>query len=1030
MPAYQLSSAISSLGPVQKNFNLFTGTKGSELVIVVGKVPSKVLIEVALKIGGKTLAAKGLCHKEKVNDRPMIVFSTKNTSCESKVRQACSKGGVSTPVTFKQLGEGDTDEVSGPEADMGGDNPLPIPERPAPMPPGSSPSASGPDAPLPTDQTPLTSPPQRGTAWQEAQPAPAEPNPSEVPVFRTSMPPVKERKDLLKDAFMALQSSMVSVVNQGDPVVKADVLHEAQGFTQSLASDNVDAAQTYLEKLNALISEKLPADATPPPARKTGFAIGSNRIPQQQATEGTVPPPQAQSFSTGSFEPTPVGQQAETIPGPASRKLSADGTKVADEGVLPTPVGRVAQTIPGQQPQQATEENLRQNATLVPDPSKVADPTPGTVPTDSSANGNGTATASGKPPLPSRDKLYNKEDHYVPPMPDPPTLAWLRSVGTPRPPKPVDIKKKFTEKFPADRMAQLKIDVDRGFFKGAGDFKTILTGVEDLQNAFAVIDKYQTANPGPVNPQLQAKLLEKYDALVAKAAKYQANFEEDGTATNYGVFSRSKDNTDNIRKTKISFTNEVLQEVMPARAQLKMGSRFDLMGRLGAIAANGALTADQEQQYHELRAEFLLLPTPPGVVAADGGTSTVSLLRGTDNKVAYAFKNKSGESKLMIDAGVPVGGGTAQEVLTSKLSDVLAEKCGFQSGFPRTTLATLPLDNTGDAQQNLGALVEGLPGKPMYESPEEYDDYGKAYKQLSDAEISGLDARYAAAGLTMKLSGEGGLDYDRLLKEEQANAIRAIPPKEVQRIVLMNLLSCNADSKWQSVMFNGANPRPFDGGGAMVTADVMADVATMGDTGPLNSTFGMSMLVIPNTDPVMKLDLQGNLVMGPNGRPVEAWPGEPHQATLAPLDSEFVAQLSGLKVDEISEAMKEEMRNIQGANPILGNAVGTANIDNMVQSMTFMKEIIAANPTTTLGDFVRAYNAKMNVYLESHMGPVRERKERREEERRAYKTRKRRHEPDLTGRCDYGSTRRRPPESPTLLLPLRVARFPPHRQRR
>ena len=345
---------------------------------------------------------------------------------------------------------------------------------------------------------------------------------------------------------------------------------------------------------------------------------------------------------------------------------------------------------------------------------------------------------------------------------------------------------------------------------------------------------------------------------------------------------------------------------------------------------------------------------------ASEGTGDVRLIRDASGQVAYAFKSIAGESEMMMNnTGVARGGGTAQELLTSKMSDVLEAVCGFKSGHPKSTLATLPVsDQGGDA--NVGALIEGVPGVSLEEIDDDavtakWEAMDQAEKDAAALRGKAFDQKDRAAataqnkppGRDLWDDGDPEESFVNLTKRERKERILSVPAKDVQRILLMNLATVNQDSKWASVMADGQSVRPIDGGAAMVPVEAVIGNARSRQRG---DAFGKNTGPI---DPVLGNSMLYNV------------PGGEHPAARAPLDPEFVNQFKDLDVDKVRDEMNAAVLSIQGANPVLGGAIGASNAESALMSLECIKEAINENPTATTGEFLKTYQARLKAALEA-----------------------------------------------------------------
>ena len=635
---------------------------------------------------------------------------------------------------------------------------------------------------------------------------------------------------------------------------------------------------------------------------------------------------------------------------------SSDGSEssTAQASGRPVPPPRPTQTAMPQQPppRQTAMPQIpplptqppRPTQTTVPPPQQMPQRPPPPVPTPPTQTVP-TGNAQPQPPRQPPPLKPGQDPALQPQMPNPPTLAWLRSFDAPKTPKK-EMKKRFSK----EKMKSIKDETDRGFFKGMGDFKTVFSGVEDLQASEQKVDDYIAAKGEAARPQLAAKLIEKYDALIQKIEKYQSNFDDTGTAVNFGRTKRSKGNSA-VRDAKLGFSEEARQAALEARAQLQLPTEFAAMSALSQRATQGNLSLADEQSYHQTRADFLLKAAgKDGLAKASGGTSDTQLIRGFDGNVAYAFKSIEGESDQM---GLPKGAGTAREVLTSRAAEVIKLQSDLDLGFPKTTLASLPMPNgTGGTVNRTGALITGLPGRPIAEISYEYTE--AEWGKMDDAERADVEARCKADPTIGWSAGVEDTFYGMLLKKEQQALIAQVPAEAVQKILVMNFASASADSKWSNVMIDGTNAAPFDGGGCMMSAQELKEAskakfdsgATGIKAGDVDPAFGTDMLEIPNG-------------------------GGEHPAANVPLGADLVASIRKIDPDQLETEMKAETQRLRSLDGRMNSAVDDSGAAASAESTRRMKRALetavtaasAQNRLPTTKEFVNAYNDEMRAWL-------------------------------------------------------------------
>jgi hypothetical protein len=302
---------------------------------------------------------------------------------------------------------------------------------------------------------------------------------------------------------------------------------------------------------------------------------------------------------------------------------------------------------------------------------------------------------------------------------------------------PVRQLPKFTDTFTEDKLTKLGKDTDRGRLKGRrGKFE------EPYQQALTIFNEYGRYLSGGEDPpeQMCPKMIEDLKELQTKAQEW--------------LNSKGDDNLDDTARAKIDACKDMV--------------------RLSRLAWQQLRLKEIERQYPDLqtappetRDEFLMLDAEMLRASieperAGTGTSEVSLIKGPDGKVVYAFKSVEGESRQM---GIPKGSGALRETLTSQLCSVLDQKWDLGFKWPGARLGKL----SGENGDTLGVLIDGMSGVPGQTVPGE--------------------------------------------------VLERVQPEDLQKVALCNLAFGQFDVKWDNVFVNDTGGKveltPYDGGAAL-----------------------------------------------------------------------------------------------------------------------------------------------------------------------------------------------------------------------
>ena len=538
------------------------------------------------------------------------------------------------------------------------------------------------------------------------------------------------------------------------------------------------------------------------------------------------------------------------------------------------------------------------------------------------------------------------------------------SAATPRKRTvPLMARRNVADVFTDAVMSKVEKDTDRGIPKGMGDFGKVFGNFRTLGKIEQKIRGGQ--NGGALDNTARANLTQAYDSVLGAITKYTTD--RPGTPT------------DAVQQIKQGFCKRAERGVGVARSQVKYADKFDRLTSLARKNVDAGLTDAEVAELDQNRAELLMRAMEHKEdEKPSGGTSDVRLIRDESGKVAYVFKSIDGESDQM---GFAKGEGTAHEILTSKLSEILSGY-GFETGFPRTSLANLPLsDGAGGRANAAGALVEGLSGQAPVETaetdgvkevmklaginfdaaklardlaaqglkPGQVDNkvrltrdqtLGRITAEQKQRVKDSLKDRLAKTGYTWDANitpDDMAMGYRNMCIKEADQLAGGLKNSEVNRALLTGMLSASGDIKWSNMMIDGDKARPFDGGANMLSAAQLKKISM--DGGVLKPASGLTLLSIPSD-------------------------GEkPHPAASQPLDPLLTAQILKIDPDVVEAQMTFAVAQVQRADPTLQNVIGTSNVKTCVASIKCVQAAIRSNPPT-MTDFVTAYNANLKAWIE------------------------------------------------------------------
>ena len=298
--------------------------------------------------------------------------------------------------------------------------------------------------------------------------------------------------------------------------------------------------------------------------------------------------------------------------------------------------------------------------------------------------------------------------------------------------------------------------------------------------------------------------------------------------------------------------------------------------------------ASSAQRVQQRQGHAAALAQAFGAKKSSAGSSDVQLIKNADNKVAYAFKSIEGETK---QTTMEPGGATMRELMSSAVASEIYNQSGLDFGFPTVTMASL------DGKP--GALIEGLSGDCF--------DVDGSRKELA------LGERTQAETTKMR--------------NEWTERAKAMPAKELQKVLLCGLAMGNFDVKWGNLMVEAdGSARPFDAGTAFPTDCDMAS-AIARDVIPIN------------------------LTMAPDGADLAS--------AKEPMDPALVAQFMQINAASLRRATAQARDRIAQDSGLDAGLVDDTAIERAIHSIEIIQDILTQTPQISMADFAVAYGARM-----------------------------------------------------------------------
>lgn len=279
-----------------------------------------------------------------------------------------------------------------------------------------------------------------------------------------------------------------------------------------------------------------------------------------------------------------------------------------------------------------------------------------------------------------------------------------------------------------------------------------------------------------------------------------------------------------------------------------------------------------------------------------GGTSDVELIQDSEGNVAYAFKSVAGETA---QSTMGRGGATVREAMSSKVSDVIFARTGFDFGFPKVAIASM------DGKK--GALIEGLAG-------ESYD-------------VEGLREASSKGKITPEESYK-----KQVLCGELAPKVAAA---ELQKTTLCNVAMANLDVKWGNMMVtDSGNTRPFDGGTAFTN----------------------------DLDMALAVGADGTRPRSPDGLTLNPFGGADLSAADEPFDDALLQAFNKIDLGELRKEIIAERARLMREHGFDPSLLDDSAVERSIRSIEIAQAILSDDTQAhTLKSFCQHYTDNMDM---------------------------------------------------------------------
>lgn len=411
-------------------------------------------------------------------------------------------------------------------------------------------------------------------------------------------------------------------------------------------------------------------------------------------------------------------------------------------------------------------------------------------------------------------------------------------------------RSKFKELFTVEKLKVMRGDYDKGHVKilsleigpGLGDFRSVLDAARKL------------AEGKDTDPGVLKGVIEKY------------------------LSSKERD------EGKVAECNKMLVEVKRWQQDV-IDDGFPDVGSLNSGVRERAM----QGRATAMKATF-------GLKQVIGGTSDVELIKDCEGKVAYAFKSVAGETS---QTTMGRGGAAVREAMSSKVSDVIYAKTGYDFGFPKVGIAAI------DGKK--GALIEGLAG-------ESYD-------------VEGLRAASSDGKITQEESYK-----KQVICGELAPKVAAA---ELQKTTLCNVAMANLDVKWGNMMVApDGSARPFDGGTAFTN----------------------------DLDMALAVGADGTRPRAPDGLTLNPFGGAELSTADQPFDPALLQAFNTIDVDELRREIVAERTRLMQAHGFDPSLLDDSAVERCIRSIEIAQAILGDDTQQhTLKSFCKHYTDNMDM---------------------------------------------------------------------
>jgi hypothetical protein len=259
MPDYDLKIAVNKIKENRRNFALFKGEKDNQVLITPQPAKSKQIEALEEEFGEVKRIAKGICFYE--ND--VLTFATKAEPApmwETITTKIFKAQGAAKflPVVFRQLAEGESDEVSATEDEGEEGQSEQIPEAPP------VPGATTTPKPTPTTQAPKAEESESAEKEGDETADQAKEAAAKLVASVTKLGPqikaAATARPELREGLQQLVAEFKAKIQAGDLAAAKEALYELATMVKSVEQREEDTAQTEEGEFSKVAFEKIHLD--------------------------------------------------------------------------------------------------------------------------------------------------------------------------------------------------------------------------------------------------------------------------------------------------------------------------------------------------------------------------------------------------------------------------------------------------------------------------------------------------------------------------------------------------------------------------------------------------------------------------------------------------------------------------------------------------------------------------------------------------------------------------------------------------